>query len=583
MRIFLFSLAFLSLIGMQFARSQSNIAINEAGKEAHPSAILDVNSSKQGFLPPRMTTSQRDSINFPGIGLVIFNTTTSCINFYTGSEWKENCGFCAPLNTISLQSATETDNQTTCINDPIMDISYTSTGATGFSFTGLPKGVVGKWVSNTAKISGTPSESGIFTYNVITVGGCGVISKTGTLKINPMLSISVASSKPTLCEKSPLSDIIHTLKGAVEIGIPIGLPSGISATFKSDSLIISGTPMEHGIFNYNIPVFGNCDTVSATGTINVTPLNSMALTSPIGSNVQSVAPNQSIISITYSTVGGNLVTFNGLPKGVYGSWDGQTATITGAPTELGNYPYTISLTGGCDTAILSGFILVSNSSYSVGTIYCSDVPTAVVEVTNGITGKTWMDRNLGALQASTNLIDSAAFGDLYQWGRRSDGHQCRNSEVTSALSLTHQPAHAKFILTGSTVATGAPFDWLANSNDNLWQGVNGINNPCPKGYRIPTAAELEEERLSWVQAPIMSSNTSLGAMASPLKFPGAGVRSLTAPGQIYSLGTYGAYWSSTIEKANLGFESYYLLFNGVKAEVFFNWRATGQSVRCIKD
>ena len=53
------------------------------------SAKLDVNSNSQGFLPPRMTTEERDSIPNPAAGLIIFNTDTHCINFFNGSEWVE--------------------------------------------------------------------------------------------------------------------------------------------------------------------------------------------------------------------------------------------------------------------------------------------------------------------------------------------------------------------------------------------------------------------------------------------------------------------------------------------------------------
>ncbi|WP_372934176.1 hypothetical protein, partial [Mariniphaga sediminis] len=41
-------------------------------------------------------------------------------------------------------------------------------------------------------------------------------------------------------------------------------------------------------------------------------------------------------------------------------------------------------------------------------------------VTNATTGKTWMDRNLGASQVATSSTDIAAYGDLYQWGRAAD-------------------------------------------------------------------------------------------------------------------------------------------------------------------
>ena len=56
-----------------------------------------------------------------------------------------------------------------------------------------------------------------------------------------------------------------------------------------------------------------------------------------------------------------------------------------------------------------------------------------------------MDRNLGATQAATSSTDVDAYGDLYQWGRFSDGHQCRTSATNPTLSSTDQPAHGDFI------------------------------------------------------------------------------------------------------------------------------------------
>lgn len=52
-----------------------------------PSALLQLDSSSQGLLPPRMTTGERNAITNPATGLTIFNTTTNRINFYDGSEW----------------------------------------------------------------------------------------------------------------------------------------------------------------------------------------------------------------------------------------------------------------------------------------------------------------------------------------------------------------------------------------------------------------------------------------------------------------------------------------------------------------
>ncbi|MEB3119758.1 MAG: fibrobacter succinogenes major paralogous domain-containing protein [Snowella sp.] len=51
------------------------------------SAKLEISSTTQGFLPPRMTTAQRDQISSPAIGLIIFNTTTDILEMRTSSGW----------------------------------------------------------------------------------------------------------------------------------------------------------------------------------------------------------------------------------------------------------------------------------------------------------------------------------------------------------------------------------------------------------------------------------------------------------------------------------------------------------------
>lgn len=52
------------------------------------SALLDITSTTQGVLLPRMTTTQRDAISSPARGLIIYNTTTNKLNFYNGTAWE---------------------------------------------------------------------------------------------------------------------------------------------------------------------------------------------------------------------------------------------------------------------------------------------------------------------------------------------------------------------------------------------------------------------------------------------------------------------------------------------------------------
>jgi uncharacterized protein (TIGR02145 family) len=209
------------------------------------------------------------------------------------------------------------------------------------------------------------------------------------------------------------------------------------------------------------------------------------------------------------------------------------------------------------------------SSWPTGYVYCGGAATAIVDVTNPTTGKIWMDRNLGASRAATRSTDAQSYGDLYQWGRFADGHQCRTSSTTSTRSSTDRPGHGSFI---TSFSFGANWDWRIPQNTNLWQGVNGVNNPCPGGYRLPTAAELEAERSSW------SSNNAAGAFASPLKWPVAGDRYLSS-GSLLNVGSYGLYWSSTVDGTN----ARYLAFASSDANMFSIARAFGFSVRCIND
>jgi hypothetical protein len=211
----------------------------------------------------------------------------------------------------------------------------------------------------------------------------------------------------------------------------------------------------------------------------------------------------------------------------------------------------------------------TSSLYRPGTVFCNGFATKVVEVTNPITGKTWMDRNLGASRAATSSTDTLAYGDLYQWGRGADGHQCRNSATTSTLSSTDQPNHGNFIL-----APNSPYDWKSIQNDSLWQGVNGINNPCPVGYRVPTEIEFNNEMTTWVQKNLQ------GAFNSSIKLTPAGHRNFD-DGLIWNVSNIAEYSTSTIIGPMIIGLELHSNFNSSGMGGLF--RIQGLTVRCIKD
>jgi hypothetical protein len=245
--------------------------------------------------------------------------------------------------------------------------------------------------------------------------------------------------------------------------------------------------------------------------------------------------------------------------------------------------------GQLQAQLFGGQLKSSGAAYPPGTVHCNPQnKTAVIEVINPTTGKIWMDRNLGAERVATSTTDALAYGDLFQWGRGADGHQCRNSLEQTTRSSLNQPGHSKFITV--TRAATTTNDWRNPQNDGLWQGVTGINNPCPNGFRLPTDVEVRAERLTW------SSQSHIGAFNSVLKLPLAGYRDIN--GDVLSIAqgsSYGFIWTSSDSGTSpspgdsyIQYKSDALAYNDPgdnPASAFENPydRARGYSVRCIKN
>ena len=112
------------------------VGINETGNNPDPSAILDVESTDKGFLPPRMTTTERNGITSPATGLIIYNTTESCVQINNGTPaspvWE--CMFTLSNTGAVVQNIRVVSNPTA--SDWLAD-DYTIV-ATGTGAIGLP-------------------------------------------------------------------------------------------------------------------------------------------------------------------------------------------------------------------------------------------------------------------------------------------------------------------------------------------------------------------------------------------------------------------------------------------------------------
>jgi hypothetical protein len=211
------------------------------------------------------------------------------------------------------------------------------------------------------------------------------------------------------------------------------------------------------------------------------------------------------------------------------------------------------------------------------------------------TGRVWLDRNLGATQVATDLFDEEALGYLYQYGRRSDGHQLRSAETTTGPIANSAEAEDSLFIYGNgngDPAHSADDSWTDyEGEENLWQGVNGVNNPCPSGFRLPTADEFTDE-IEGMEIPRNADKM----FESVLKLPSVGYRredngntmtptnSLASFASLYQTSTPTnsivnvrllRFFQDSLEMSNSG--------NYEEASLIHWIRIVGAAVRCTKD
>lgn len=519
---------FKSIIVLSFFTIMSAVAqsgdVGIGTTNPHVSAVLDVTSTDKGFLPPRMTNSQMTAIANPAEGLILYclDCVPKGLYIYDGTDW----------------------------------------------------------------VSTVPTD--------VVVADCSNNGFTGDFANNVALSgatFSVTINNNNLFNEANLSFAINdlVLSGVSGITVVSVSPATASITGGSTQLVtynLSGTPTAIGTLTGT----WTKATLSCSNTKTVVESPTITLTSAVGTDAQELLPNTAITDITYSIEGEGVTnaTVSGLPIGVSYSYNSGTLTISGTPTTYGGNTYTITTVGGSPNVTKTGSIsrvIVDKMFDLADNNGNTDSHKFIYLPISTPDGKIWLNNNLGAhyanmnhasfnpTQQATSETDYLAYGSLFQWGRKPDGHELINrtsstvstavNGVTTTLSSSDDAVDALFINPSST-----PFDWRVTQIDSAWDTEDSAYNPCPKGYRVPTTAEF----ISLFTALNITNGPT--AASSSLKFTYAGTR-----GSTITSGSIGYYWTSTVNgELSRNRTIYSSGVTGVNGS-----RASGLSVRCIKD
>ncbi|BDU23969.1 hypothetical protein FLGSB24_07130 [Flavobacterium sp. GSB-24] len=129
---------------------------------------------------------------------VAYQSSPTCSNLLLGS---------ATVTVNPVHTLTAGGNRSVCQNSAMTDITMTlGGGATGANVTGLPAGVTSSVSGNTLTISGTPTVSGVFPYNITTTGNsCTAATTSGTITVgigNNVINFTNGTSG-TVCVTTP--------------------------------------------------------------------------------------------------------------------------------------------------------------------------------------------------------------------------------------------------------------------------------------------------------------------------------------------------------------------------------------------
>jgi hypothetical protein len=296
-------LALFTLLCIGLAHAQVKIGDNPT--TINSSSILELESTTKTFIPPRMSTVQRDAISSPEIGSLIFNTSLNCLEQFLGL------------------------------------------GATGTSSTGWKNlckaNINASFTASTLNCTGTLSGDYVATVPMI--------EATGTNPNSKIVTVTVATPGDYTITTNEVNGVIFSGEGTIS-------SAGTGTQIK---LYASGTPTNAGTFTYTVTLNGQTCTFTVIysnppavllngsvdcsgGTLNGLYVRGVAMVNPVNYYTVTTTPTSiGFCNLTSNTVNG--ITFSGSSTFVTGDLNNiKTITLiaSGTPTNAGTFTYTVT-------------------------------------------------------------------------------------------------------------------------------------------------------------------------------------------------------------------------------------------------
>ncbi|NCA77551.1 MAG: hypothetical protein EOM90_14560 [Alphaproteobacteria bacterium] len=555
MRRLLFLMVAVLILAVQ---AIAQIGINKDGSLPNPSAGLDVKFTDMGFLPPRLTSLQRDAIVSPATGLVIFNSDCNDLQFYNGGGW-------VPVsNTGMLETpAAISGNITPCVNatgaiyyiTPIL-------GATGYNWT-VPPGATISLGQGTNSITVTFGTSDglicVAPFNGCMKGEMNCLSVT--LAPGSPAGVSIVASANQICAGTPVTFTATPVNGGTS---PVYQWKVNGTNVGTNSPTYSYSPINEDAVTCVLTSNASCVTgnpaTSNTITITVNPL-------PVAPVARAHVPSQTQIIWNWDPVLDAIGYKWGTDDDYASALDMGSATST---TEIGLI---------CNTAY-TRFVWAFNScghsiaaTLSQTTSVCIQVPPCPGIPTVEYGGQTYNTVQIGTqcwLKENLNI------------GTRINGSQNQANNGTMEKYCYND-------LDANCDTYGGLYQWDEAMQYLTTAGVQGI---CPAGWHLPTDTEwavlttflggasvaggkMKETGITHWALPNTGATNSSGFNALP-----GGDRNYS--GTFDDL-TYNAYfWSSSEYNAPYAWDRG-LYYGNANADRDYDNKTDGFSGRCLKD